>query len=95
MTNMKTHGFGSSTHDVHVDVMLSICGNAQYKGYYFTRKWRLRPSNPTALSSTNLFPLNSNEISASRILVLKRAPSRQTVNVVLVSALTYLDEIDQ
>ena len=43
----------------------------------------------------SLFPLNSNEISASRILVLKRAPSRQTVNVVLVSALTYLDEIDQ
>ena len=93
MTKMKTHGFGPSTHDVHVDAMLSICGNTQHEGYYFARKWRLRPSNPTALSSTTLFRQNSTEIST--VLVLKRDPSRRMVNVVLVSVLTYLDKIDQ
>jgi hypothetical protein len=58
---------------------------------HFARRQRLQPSNPTALSSTNSFSLNSTEIVATRLL--KRA--RRIVNVAQLYALTYLYEINQ
>jgi hypothetical protein len=72
----RAYRLGSPTLEVHGNVMVAICEDAQREGN-FIRKQRLQPSSLTALLSPNSFSLNLTEISAT--LLLKRA--RWIVNV--------------